>query len=590
MLWKYIFATMAASVTMNTPLVDASTEARLAFHHALPSSRLGKENESLESFRKAVVVDASTEARLAFRHALPSSRLGQEHASLESFRKAAEFVPAKQKEYSLVVITEPASGRILLGEKHRGFGKGMHNSFGGKIEPGESDVESAKRELEEESGICVPMERMAQSKLGTLRFTFEDSPKEMVVHVFRINVSCDESTTSSGEIVDSIFRIDPSVIKGCDEITPVWFPDWYEIPLHNMFADDSVWLTRVLSSQEEVLVDGWFHFEPGGQEVNTILHYYMDFRPKNVAAHNNNPENRSAQSKGTPKASSYTLEQRLFHALHDNKIHSPSVKEFKESYAFANAVKAFIGRNTYDIVIDVAGGHGALAALFLVTTSARTAIVVDPVTVGGGGVSRAWGNFFQGKELRYRYECLRSGLPAELESALKSTRADRILVVACHACQHLSDEILDISCRHGVHAAVMPCCQKDPSSAGSSWKEISKKLNVPIEIIMDVLLAGKAMSWTTGEEAAVSYDVRMKAIDGSITPQNRLILCRAQGRGDEKGLAEKRSKAHDRLSRAYTQAHASAAEIIRPPSQLQGLHLVAGFALGYLVALALIKR
>jgi 8-oxo-dGTP pyrophosphatase MutT (NUDIX family) len=231
---------------------------------------------------KTPPVGTSTEARLAFRHALPSSRLGQEHACLENFREAADFVPTKQKEYSLVVITEPARRRILLGEKHRGFGKGMYNSFGGKIEPGESDVESAKRELEEETGICVPMERMTQSKLGTFRFTFEDNPTEMVVHAFRINVSCDGSTTSSGEMDESIFRIDPSVIRGCDEITPVWFADWHDIPLQNMFADDSVWLTRVLSSREVVLVDGWFHFEPGGQEVNTILHYYMDFRPKNI--------------------------------------------------------------------------------------------------------------------------------------------------------------------------------------------------------------------------------------------------------------------------------------------------------------------
>jgi hypothetical protein len=132
--------------------------------------------------------------------------------------------------------------------------------------------------------------------LGTLWFTSEDSHTEMVVHTFQINVSCHDSTASSEATDESVFRIDPSVIRGCDEITPVWFPDWHDIPMHNMHADDSVWLTRVLSSQEEVLVDGWFHFEPGGVEVNTMLHYYMDFRPKNFSTHNDNPENCSIQS------------------------------------------------------------------------------------------------------------------------------------------------------------------------------------------------------------------------------------------------------------------------------------------------------
>lgn len=39
----------------------------------------------------------------------------------------------------------------------------------------------------------------------------------------------------------------------------------------------------------------------------------------------------------------------------------------------------------------------------------------------------------------------------------------RILVVACHACQHLTDETLEIACSYGVHAAVLSCCQKDLS-------------------------------------------------------------------------------------------------------------------------------
>jgi len=166
----------------------------------------------------------------------------------------------------------------------------------------------------------------------------------------------------------------------------------------------------------------------------------------------------------------------MFHALHQT-VNAPTVKEFKECFAFQNSVRSAFSSNKrgdkiggWDIVIDVAGGHGALAALFLTFTSATKAVVIDPALVGGGGVERAWKeDFFPQKELIYRTECLRTGLPSELEMALMNTNPQRILVIACHACQHLSEETLDIATKYGVHVAVMPCCQKDLTE-GSSWK------------------------------------------------------------------------------------------------------------------------
>lgn len=214
-------------------------------------------------------------AREAFPNALPSVRLGQEHSSLEQFRQATDFFAAeKKKEYSLVMVTEPSRKRILLGKKHRGFGEGMYNSFGGKLEPGESDVQSASRELEEETGISVAVEHMAESKLGVLRFSFEDGPLEMIVHVFRINVAVDAENTVDPRVI----CLDPSVIRGCDEITPIWFDNWNNVPLDNMHADDSLWLTNVLHSPDPLLVNGWFHFKAGGTATNSILHYYLDLK------------------------------------------------------------------------------------------------------------------------------------------------------------------------------------------------------------------------------------------------------------------------------------------------------------------------
>jgi 8-oxo-dGTP pyrophosphatase MutT (NUDIX family) len=377
-----------------------------------------------------------SDCRKKFINVLPEQQLGEEHSSLESFRKAVEIVPRKRKEFSLIVVTN--GNRILLGLKHRGFGKGMYNSFGGKLEQGEDSVVAACRELHEETGICVTMKHMTESKIGILHFTFDDDPTEMCVHLFRVNIYCNDHVTVETASSSEQIVVDPLTIRGCDEITPEWIENFFHIPLHNMFADDSIWLTYLLASEKKVCLDGWFHFLEGGQEVNTIRHHFVDIKT------DTNSE--------SPQSQTMTLEKRLFHRLHSKNIVSPSPKEFNEAWAFANVVKKSLPCKDLDCVIDVAGGHGALAAILLITTAATRAVVVDPAQVGRDSVRRAWADFFPEKELRYRHECLRSGLPAELESALKTTSCDRILVVACHACQHLSDETVKLSCKFGVHA------------------------------------------------------------------------------------------------------------------------------------------
>jgi 8-oxo-dGTP pyrophosphatase MutT (NUDIX family) len=500
-------------------------------------------------------LSSSNTTALTFPNRLPESRLGESHPSLEAFRLAITpfVVPSQTKEFTLVVVTAAASDdddddnddrqqrRILLGMKNRGFGKGMYNSFGGKFDsPEESVEECACRELQEETNITISVEEMKHQKVGIQRYTFEQDPVEMIMHVFRIHL---KSTPEQ-----------MMMIRGCDEITPEWFEDWNLIPLHNMFADDSLWLTTLLSSSSTTTpllrINGWYHFRENCQETNTILHYYMQVDDVD------DDEAPQAQAQAAAKQQqSFSLEKRLFHAIHDHQIRSPRVKEFKECFAFMNAVRSFFGKkkNDFDVVIDVAGGHGALAALFLICTrSAQKAVVIDPARVGRQSVQRAWKDFIPGtKTLLYREECLRTGLPQEIQEALALTTKDRILVIACHACQHLSEEILDIACRRfGVHAAVMPCCQKD-LSPGSSWKQTCKNLNLPIAPVMDILLAGKIMGLGT-------HDVRMKSIDSKITPQNRIIICRRLEQQEQDHQSIKEDKAHVKLESAYKRAHAYA--------------------------------
>jgi len=73
------------------------------------------------------------------------------------------------------------------------------------------------------------------------------------------------------------------------------------------------------------------------------------------------------------------------------------------------------------------------------------------------------------------------------------------------------------------------------------------------------------MSWGIGEDSGVKYDVRMKLINASVTPQNRLILCVPipVTSGDE---STTRSKAHLKLEQAYRRAHGTSANAdVREP-------------------------
>jgi len=124
-------------------------------------------------------------------------------------------------------------GRILLIEKKRGHGAGKINGPGGKIDPGETPLQSAIRETQEEL-LITPQEPV---KLGELHFHMTDVP-HIICHVFR----ADGFTGTPTET---------------DEAVPVWY-DFADIPYDRMWEDDRYWLPLLL---EEKAFEGRFSFE-----------------------------------------------------------------------------------------------------------------------------------------------------------------------------------------------------------------------------------------------------------------------------------------------------------------------------------------
>lgn len=124
--------------------------------------------------------------------------------------------------------------QILLGMKKRGFGVGRWNGFGGKVEEGETIEEGARRELEEEVGIRA----LSMQKVGILDFSFENDPKLLEVHIFKVS-------DFTGEIVET------------EEMKPQWF-SFDSIPFDQMLSDDIYWFPYLLGDK---LFRGSFLFD-----------------------------------------------------------------------------------------------------------------------------------------------------------------------------------------------------------------------------------------------------------------------------------------------------------------------------------------
>lgn len=132
--------------------------------------------------------------------------------------------------------------QLLLGKKKRGFGAGNWNGFGGKLAPGESIEEAAKREMQEECGVII----QDMEKRGIMRFSFADGNESLEVHLFAV-------TAANGEPVET------------EEMAPQWFPV-NNLPFDQMWADDIHWMSYFLDGK---YFEGEFHFK----DVHTLLHH-----------------------------------------------------------------------------------------------------------------------------------------------------------------------------------------------------------------------------------------------------------------------------------------------------------------------------
>ncbi|KAG7189412.1 hypothetical protein KM043_017117 [Ampulex compressa] len=141
-----------------------------------------------------------------------------------------------RKIFSLVFVRK--ASEVLLGLKKRGFGQGKWNGFGGKVEPGESILQGAIRELKEECGLSGKNLK----KIGILEFEFVGEETILEVHVYETYKYC-------GEVMES------------EEMHPKWY-DLKNIPFKEMWPDDAYWFPYMTRGQ---LFKGYFLYQ--GQDL-----------------------------------------------------------------------------------------------------------------------------------------------------------------------------------------------------------------------------------------------------------------------------------------------------------------------------------
>lgn len=131
---------------------------------------------------------------------------------------------------------------ILLIRKKRGLGAGKINGPGGRIEDGETPLEAAVREVEEE--LCITPH--SPELRGMLRFQFLDG-YSIQCHVYSAS-AFDGTPTET------------------DEAIPLWTP-CAAIPYDEMWSDDRHWFPVMLNGES---FDGRFTFD-GDRMVDHVL-------------------------------------------------------------------------------------------------------------------------------------------------------------------------------------------------------------------------------------------------------------------------------------------------------------------------------
>lgn len=192
------------------------------FYHVIG---VGKHSETLEDLVFYEALSNNPRAALWVR---PLAMFRQ--SVINHGKKVPRFAHQQpRRRATLCFLVKQSAGKtthVCLALKKRGFGVGRWNGTGGKVRQGETVEQAMRREVQEE--IHVMPTRYYQA--AKLVFIFpHHHAYDQVVHVF-------VATAWQGKPAKS------------EEMKPRWFA-LRQLPLSDMWSDDSLWLPPVLAGE-----------------------------------------------------------------------------------------------------------------------------------------------------------------------------------------------------------------------------------------------------------------------------------------------------------------------------------------------------
>lgn len=281
-----------------------------------------------------------------------------------------------------------------------------------------------------------------------------------------------------------------------------------------------------------------------------------------------------------------SLNRRLYRAHASAGRPRPATKELHEAVAFFSKCERLLTqpaptmgggnhqkRRRLDLVVDACGGHGLLALLFLVHNKASRAVVIDLFRPPShDAMLRAWAPFLPPPEahaVEFVQEDVRTALPRILAAAEKEKNSgsgsgsvsgsgsggsggnvgggggSAVAVVACHACAHLTGDVIEAAARAGCSVATMSCCHSRKTHGDAIW-HAARAHNLNFGAAADMA--------TLGRMQALGMDVRFRQIDAKITPENRILIGLPQTPEARLKQAAAVQAKHDQLKQTYSRA------------------------------------